>query len=304
MFRKKEPKVKIVIDDKSGFCTGVVRAVRMAEEYLGQNGQLYSLGPLVHNRPEVKRLEGMGLESISYEEFNRLDRASVLIRAHGEPPSTYRKAEERNIQVLDATCPIVRRLQDRIRETYQSLKDRKGSILIFGKPDHPEVRSLLGQTKGRAMVVRNPEEIETLRPEPPLTLFSQTTMKTSEFDALAGSLREYLRKKGWDPEKDLHVNNTICKQVSSREPHLRRFAPGYDLILFVSGKQSSNGRALFGVCKEVNANSHFISAPSEIEAIDIEGIESIGICGATSTPLWQMEEVRRHIEERIKITSS
>jgi 4-hydroxy-3-methylbut-2-enyl diphosphate reductase len=296
--------VRIEIDKKSGFCTGVQRAVRLAEKTLGERDELNSLGPLVHNTSEVNRLEGMGLGSISYGEFNRLDHTPVLIRAHGEPPSTYLDAAERNIELIDATCPIVRRLQEKIRETYHSMQQGGGSILIFGKQDHPEVRALVGQTEGKAFIVRDPSDLETLDLQAPVALFSQTTMITSEFEDFTGKLKGYLSDRGMGKEGDLTVNNTICGQVSSREPHLQKFVSEFDLILFVSGRESSNGRALFEVCRQVNANSFFISDPAEAGNIDIEGIESIGICGATSTPEWQMEAVRSRILDRAKITSS
>lgn len=290
--------MRIDIDDKSGFCTGVVRAVKKAEEKLGEQDRLFSLGALVHNNAEVKRLEEMGLRSISYEEFNGLASSTVLIRAHGEPPSTYQKAGAANIELIDATCPIVRSLQIRIRKTYESIKGKQGTLLIFGKRNHPEVRSLIGQTEGSAIVVDNPGELSSLRLEPTVFLYAQTTMTTSGFAEFAEALAEFIRTSGMDPERDLTVCNTICRQVSSREPHLRDFASAYDMILFVSGRNSSNGKALFEVCRRVNPKSYFISEPSDIDKIDIEGINSIGICGATSTPAWLMVAVRDRIPER------
>jgi 4-hydroxy-3-methylbut-2-enyl diphosphate reductase len=242
-----------------------------------------------------------GLTPIDYAEFKKLENSPALIRAHGEPPSTYEEAESRNISLIDATCPIVKRLQDRIRQIYQSFNAREGSILIFGKEDHPEVRSLLGQTENQAFVVREPEDLKKAELRVPVYLFSQTTMKTDSFEAMVEALRKYMTKKGMDPGMYLHVNNTICGQVSSREPHLTEFVKAYDLVFFISGKQSSNGRALYETCRKVNPNTWFISGAEETDKIDLKDISSIGICGATSTPYWQMEGVRDYLYARLKL---
>ena len=296
--------MRIEIDEKSGFCTGVLQAVRKAEEYLQDTDELKSLGTIVHNETEVERLAVKGLTPISYEEFEKLQNQPALIRAHGEPPSTYKEAESRNIRLIDATCPIVKRLQDRIRQIYESFSEHEGTILIYGKENHPEVRSLLGQTKNQAMVVREPEDLKKTDLRVPVYLFSQTTMKTDSFEAMVAAVRKFMTKKGMDPGMYLHVNNTICGQVSSREPHLTKFVKDYDLVLFISGKHSSNGLALFETCKQVNQNTWFISGAEETDKINLKGIESIGICGATSTPYWQMEGVRDYLYARLKLRSS
>ncbi len=290
--------IRIEVDGKSGFCTGVIRAVKTAEENLEKENKLFSLGELVHNPLEVGRLGEMGLKPVSYEDFDRLKNCTLLIRAHGEPPETFQKAAERNIRLVDATCPIVKKLQDRIREAYREIKAGGGSILIFGKADHPEVRALVGHSDGKAQVVREPEDLNLL--EPPVYLYSQTTMNLDEYTRFRELLRDRMRDWGMDPDKDLHVHHTICRQVSSREEYIRDFAGRFDLILFVSGIMSSNGKALYRVCRQVNERSHFISRPEESDAISLEGVNSIGICGATSTPQWLLFSVKSRLEKRIK----
>jgi len=296
--------IRIEVDDRSGFCTGVIKAVRAAEENLAVKGTLHSLGTLVHNPEEVRRLQKLGLESISYEDFGRLENSTVLIRAHGEPPETFRKASERNIRLIDATCPIVMKLQKQIRDCYVSLNGKKGSILIFGKSSHPEVRALVGQTDGNALVVRDPEELSALGLESPVCLFSQTTMNIDEYGTFRESLKKRMRELDLQPEKDLTVYNTVCGQVSSREKYLKEFVARYDLVFFVSGRESSNGKALYNICSKINKNTHFISNPEESDAIVLDSIGSIGICGATSTPRWLLSSVMARLEERINITGA
>ncbi len=289
--------VRIEVDPRSGFCTGVIKAVRTAEEHLETEGTLCSLGELVHNPEEVRRLGERGLQPISYEDFEELEEADVLIRAHGEPPSTFRKAREKNLRLIDATCPIVRNLQKKIRDCTRSLPGKRGSILIFGKKDHPEVRALVGHTEGRARVVRDPGELLGMDLDPPVFLFSQTTMNMKEFLAFQESLKKHLGKKGM--AGGLKIYNTVCRQVSSREKYLKDFVGCYELVFFVSGKQSSNGKALFKICREVNPNTHFISDPGESDAVEVKGTDSIGICGATSTPGWLLDAVRDRLEKRL-----
>jgi 4-hydroxy-3-methylbut-2-enyl diphosphate reductase len=296
--------VKIEVDDQSGFCTGVVRAVEAAEKHLGEHGKLYSLGELVHNPAEVARLSGLGLQPVNYHEFDKLKDTTVLIRAHGEPTETFRRARENRINLIDATCPIVLKLQERIRNTYNKVMRDGGSILLFGKSNHPEVRALLGQTGGTAIVVRDTRKLADLELKAPVYLYSQTTMNPGEYDGFFEFLKLHLRESGMDPEKDLNIQHTICGQVSSRDRHLREFVAHYDLVLFVSGKESSNGRALYKVCMEVNSNTYFISSARESDPISLAGVNSIGICGATSTPHWLLKEVKEHLEERLKITGS
>lgn len=293
--------IRIDVDEKSGFCTGVIKAVKAAEKHLEDQGELCSLGELVHNPEEVKRLKKIGLDSLSYDEFKKLENITVLIRAHGEPPETYKKGREQNIRFIDATCPIVKKLQKQIRDCYTALRGKEGSILIFGKTSHPEVRALLGQTEGTAIVVRHPGELAALELKSPVYLFSQTTMNLGEYDLFQDALRKRMTEQGWDDEEDFHVYNTVCRQVSSREKYLGDFVSRYDLVLFVSGKKSSNGKALFKVCREINKNTHFISSPGESDPLPLDGIESIGICGATSTPGWLLLAVKDRLQKRINI---
>lgn len=295
------------MDERSGFCTGVVKAVRTAEKNLEPGGRLYSLGKLVHNPEELKRLGEMGLDPIDYETFDRLENTTVLIRAHGEPPETFRKAEKQNIRLIDATCPIVSNLQKQIRECHDTLEREgkiDGNILIFGKASHPEVRALVGQTEGRAIVVRDPAELHRLDLKAPVHLFSQTTMNLAEYGHFQDALRRRMNELGLNPEKYLVIHDTICWQVSSREKYLKAFVSRYDLVFFVSGKESSNGKALYRICRQVNANTHFISSPEESEQIPIVGIESIGICGATSSPAWLLQAVKTRLMERVNLTGT
>lgn len=297
-------RIRIDVDEKSGFCTGVIKAVKAAETNIEAEGRLCSLGELVHNPEEVRRLGQMGLEPVTYDEFDKLHDTSVLIRAHGEPPETFRKAREQNLRLIDATCPIVRNLQKKILDSYTAPGGRVGNILIFGKSNHPEVRALVGQTEGNAIVVRETGALQELELSPPINLFSQTTMKLGEYEEFKDALRNRMRELGLDPGKDLRVHDTICRQVSSREKYLENFVRQYDLVFFVSGKESSNGKALFRVCKEVNKNSHFISRPEESDPVELEGIMSIGICGATSTPGWLLSDVKERLEQRLDLSES
>ena len=292
--------IRIEVDERSGFCSGVIKAVRTAEGHMESGCGLLSLGELVHNPLEVERLRARGLEPVSYGEFRDLENATVMIRAHGEPPETYRIARERNIKLVDATCPIVRNLQKKIRNCWESGEGKKGSILIFGKQGHPEVRALVGQTEGNALVVREGVELEKIDLKTPVHLFSQTTMDPRDFGLFQEALREILRRRGADPEKDLRVYDTICRQVSQREKYLESFVDRFDLVFFVSGKQSSNGKALYSACRKVNENTHFISSPEESDAVPLKRIGSVGICGATSTPAWLLAAVRERLLDRLK----
>jgi len=291
--------MKITVDERSGFCTGVVRAVSRAEKGLAEVEKLYSLGKIVHNTEEVKRLGDMGLQPITHDEFKNLRNATVLIRAHGEPPDTFTTARENNINLIDATCPVVSRLQNKIRDKYMELNQRGGMVLIFGKTDHPEVKALVGQTGGETIVVREAGELGGLDLSRPVALFSQTTMKTGDFDSFLDKLRTEMSEQGADPSTMLEVQNSICGQVSSRDTWLRKFANEHDAVLFISGQESSNGKALFQVCREVNPFSYFISRPEEIEDIDLSGMASIGISGATSTPGWLIRDVEAYLKNRL-----
>jgi 4-hydroxy-3-methylbut-2-enyl diphosphate reductase len=288
--------MKIEVDEKSGFCFGVQHAVETAEDALSKGERVYSLGPIVHNDMEVKRLTSLGLISIDHESYRKLSNCKVLIRAHGEPPETYRIANENNITIIEATCPIVKKLQNRIEITWTKIKKNRGQIVIFGKQDHAEVIGLLGQTNNKGILITKPEDLDKIDYSLPIALFSQTTMKITEFNDIKNLIYHRMIKEGKaDPEVSFMVVNSVCAQVSNREPHLKNFARNHDTIIFVSGKKSSNGRMLFSVCRNVNPESHFISSPEEIDKSWFIGKESVGICGATSTPKWLIQNVKDYI---------
>jgi len=283
----------VEIDKKSGFCFGVQNAVEIAEKALLNGEKVFSLGPIVHNDKEVERLSTLGLASIDHSEFMKLKNCKVLIRAHGEPPETYTTAEKNNITIIEATCPIVKRLQSKIKDTWTKTKKGNGQVVIFGKPGHAEVVGLLGQIKNEGILVSNADDFKKIDVTKPVYLFSQTTMSVKEYRNLTDILRSKMKENGIsDTENNLIINNTICGQVSNREPHLKAFARKHDAIIFVSGRESSNGKMLYSVCKSINPDTHFVSAPQEIENAWFEGKKSVGICGATSTPKWLIENIR------------
>jgi 4-hydroxy-3-methylbut-2-en-1-yl diphosphate reductase len=283
----------VEVDKRSGFCFGVQNAVEIAEECLSRGEKVYSLGPIVHNDKEMERLRSLGLVTIDHEQFRQIKNCNVLIRAHGEPPETYITAVENNIRIIEATCPIVRKLQSRIREDWINLKERNGQVVIYGKKGHAEVIGLLGQTENEGILITEPADINRIDTTRPVTLFSQTTMDIVEYDNIKDLIFNRMKKEGvMDPVKDLVVKNTLCGQVSNRVSHLKTFAAKHDTIIFVSGKESSNGRMLFSVCKSVNPDSHFVSSPEEIDITWFDGKKSAGICGATSTPRWLIEKIR------------
>ncbi|MDP5169787.1 MAG: 4-hydroxy-3-methylbut-2-enyl diphosphate reductase [Bacteroidia bacterium] len=279
--------LSVEIDQHSGFCFGVVYAIEMAEDFLREHGSLYCLGDIVHNDKEVERLEAMGLKIITHEDMAALRDATVLIRAHGEPPSTYLLAMENNLELIDASCPVVLKLQNRVRQAYS----KESTIVILGKKGHAEVNGLVGQTSGKAIVISSVEEVDSLDIDGPVSLFSQTTKGTK--------LLYEVRKRMEEKFGEVHFNDTICRQVSNREPELELFSAKHDLIIFVSGKKSSNGKALFATCHNINPNSYFISGPEELDPTWFEGRQSAGICGATSTPMWLMEEVAGAIKDLV-----
>lgn len=283
--------MKIALDPNSGFCFGVTNAIKMAEDILEKNETLYCLGDIVHNNVEVNRLKDLGLISINHEEYAKLHDTSVLIRAHGEPPSTYEIAEKQNIQLIDATCPVVLRLQDRIKRLGKQLFANGGQVVIYGKHGHAEVVGLIGQTEGKAIVVMDENDLQKVDFNRPIHLFSQTTRKIKEYQAIA----TVIQKKMKNPE-ELTIHNSICPSVSGREPELKEFAKNHDIIIFVSGEKSSNGKMLFKVCKEANPNAYFVSKPDDINPTWFTNINSVGISGATSTPWWLMEEVAETIK--------
>ena len=285
---------KVEIDEGSGCCFGVVTAINKAEEELTKGGTLYCLGDIVHNSREVERLKAMGLITINHEEFNRLHNVKVLLRAHGEPPETYTIARRNNIEIIDATCPVVLRLQKKIKQEYIQEDDEEKQIVIYGKNGHAEVLGLVGQTTGQAIVIEKLEEAGTLDFSKSIRLYSQTTKSLDEFQKIVEYIKEHI-----SPDVTFEYYDTICRQVANRIPNIKKFAASHDLVFFVSGKKSSNGKILFSECKKVNPNSHLIDSAEEIDNELLLGAESIGICGATSTPKWLMEEISEAIKSRI-----
>jgi len=280
-------------DKQSGFCFGVQNAVEIAERALLNGEKVFSLGPLVHNDKEVDRLSLMGLTSISHSEFRNLKDSKVLIRAHGEPPETYMIAEKNNITIIEATCPIVKKLQSRIKETWQKTKESGGQVVIFGKPGHAEVVGIQGQINNEGILVSGPDDFGKIDITKPVYLFSQTTMSVKEYNNLSDTLRTRMAENGISSEgSNLVINKTICGQVSNREPHLIEFAKKHDVIIFVSGRESSNGKMLYSVCRNVNPNTHFVSSHEELDKSWFAGRNSVGVCGATSTPKWLIENIR------------
>ncbi|MFI5218363.1 MAG: 4-hydroxy-3-methylbut-2-enyl diphosphate reductase [Bacteroidia bacterium] len=284
--------MNITIDPSSGFCFGVVFAIQMAEDELERTGTLYCLGDIVHNNMEVERLTSKGLKIINHEEYKNLHDCKVLIRAHGEPPETYQTAIKNNIELIDASCPVVLKLQNRVRTSYDEFPEDHGQIVIYGEQGHAEVNGLVGQTDGKAIVVKTEEDLNKIDFSKPVHFFSQTTKSTGGFEKMERMLEErVIREKGSLEEGDFISNDTLCRQVSNREPLIRRFAVQHDAVVFVSGKKSSNGKALYSVCKEANPNTYFISTVDELQPQWFTGVKSVGICGATSTPMWLMEDV-------------
>ena len=275
----------VTIDTKSGFCFGVEFAIEMAEDILKKEGELYCLGDIVHNNREVTRLEKMGLEIIDHDTLRSMKDVKVLIRAHGEPPSTYEIAIKNNITLIDASCPVVLKLQNRIKKSH----DKEEKIYIYGKHGHPEVIGLLGQTGKDAIVFQDIKELDLDSLPKSITLYTQTTKSKEKFYEIVSTLT----KSG----TDVNVNDTLCSQVSNRDTQLQEFSNNYDKIIFVSGTKSSNGNALYNVCKKNNNNSYFVSSSEELKKDWFELKEKVGVCGATSTPMWLMEEVKEKILE-------
>ncbi|HOO69047.1 MAG TPA: 4-hydroxy-3-methylbut-2-enyl diphosphate reductase [Bacteroidales bacterium] len=287
---------QVEIDKQSGFCSGVIRAIQCAEEALDERKTIYSLGAIVHNNEELHRLESKGLRVITREDMSDLPTGStVLIRAHGEPPLTYSMARSNNIALLECTCPVVLQLQKKILKEYDRIKPMEGQILIFGKKGHAEVVGLLGQVSGDAIVIETLKDIDQVRfSGGPVSLFSQTTKNPGEYKKTADKLRILMVEKGIDPGL-LKIFNTICAQVDGRQEALTRFAAGKSLILFVAGRESSNGKVLYRTCKEANPRSYSIENPNDIDHQWFKPGDSVGICGATSTPYWLMEQVAEKV---------
>lgn len=284
--------IKVETDSGSGFCFGVVTAIQKAEEELAKGETLYCLGDIVHNSKEVERLKEMGLITINHEEFAQLKNAKVLLRAHGEPPETYQTAIKNNIEIIDATCPVVLRLQKRIKHEHNSKTCKQ--IVIYGLKGHAEVLGLVGQTNGEAVVIEKLDEVKKLSLNTDIYLYSQTTKSLDEFEEIVEYIKNNINRKN-----SFHYYDTICRQVANRMPNIREFAKGHDLIFFVSGKKSSNGKMLFSECLKVNPNSHLIDSADEIDSQLIDHAKSIGICGATSTPKWLMEQVEHSVKAYI-----
>ncbi|MBQ8969141.1 MAG: 4-hydroxy-3-methylbut-2-enyl diphosphate reductase [Bacteroidaceae bacterium] len=285
--------MKVEIDNGSGFCFGVTRAIGKAEEVLeGSTQPLYCLGDIVHNSMECDRLSRLGLITIGHDEYKRLQGATVLLRAHGEPPQTYALARANRIDIIDATCPVVLHLQERIKGEYDSDPEHRKQIVIFGKPGHAEVLGLVGQTEGKAIVIERPEDVQSLDFSRDICLYSQTTKPLDEFRRIVEYIKAHI-----SPTATFKYYDTICRQVANRMPHIRDFASRHDVVLFVCGRKSSNGRVLFSECKRVNPQSYMIDAASEILPRWLTNCDSIGICGATSTPKWLMEECKIRVEQ-------
>ena len=292
--------MKVTIDPNSGFCFGVVYAIQMAEEELDRSGKLYCLGDIVHNNMEVERLRSKGLEIIDHERMKTLHDCKVLIRAHGEPPETYQIALKNNIDLLDASCPVVLKLQNRVRTSFEDVEINDGQIVIYGEKGHAEVNGLVGQTEGKAIIVKTEEDLEMVDFSKPVYFFSQTTKSTKGFDKMKELIEQRIvnavGRANSANDQAFEANDTICRQVSNREPQLKKFSILHDAIVFVSGKKSSNGKALFEVCKSANPKTFFVSDVDEILPSWFENVSTIGICGATSTPMWLMEKVAIHLE--------
>lgn len=287
--------MKVEIDNDSGFCFGVLSAIGKAEEELNKGDELYCLGDIVHNGIECSRLQDLGLRTINHEQFKTLKGARVLLRAHGEPPSTYETAKNNGITLIDATCPVVLKLQQRIHRQYKELDPKTQQIVIFGQKGHAEVLGLVGQTDGNAIVIESADEIERIDFSKDIFLYSQTTKSASSYNQLIDKIASLVP----DGRTFIH-NNTVCGQVSHRRENIREFASRHSVILFVSGRKSSNGKVLFNECLNVNPRSYLIEGKEDIDFSQLEGAVSVGICGATSTPKWLMEECRQFILDHNK----
>ena len=286
----------IEIDNGSGFCFGVTTAISKAEEELNNTGHLYCLGDIVHNSNEVERLKQKGLETITHDQLKALHDVKVLLRAHGEPPETYEIARRNNIEIIDATCPVVLQLQRRINKSYNNVEEgqKPPQIVIYGKRGHAEVNGLVGQTQGNALVIESLEEIDNIDFSHDICLYSQTTKSLQGFKAIVQEIEKRI-----EPGVQFKSYDTICRSVANRIPQIRQFAKRHELILFVCGSKSSNGKILFAECLDANSDSHMISNENEIDTAWLDGKHSIGICGATSTPRWLMNQVKNYVEQHI-----
>jgi 4-hydroxy-3-methylbut-2-en-1-yl diphosphate reductase len=289
-------KMNITIDPHSGFCFGVVYAIEIAERQLKEHKPLYCLGDIVHNNMEVNRLKDKGLIIIGHEDLHKLKDTTVLIRAHGEPPETYRIALKNNLNLIDASCPIVLQLQNEIHHGFHEMQDKNGQIVIFGKEGHAEVNGLKGQTHDTAIVINHAEEIDKIDFFRPIRLYSQTTMSVEGFQDLVERIRKRMKEVNPQGIDDFIWDDSICRQVSNRSAFLKEFSAKYQVIVFVSGEKSSNGMFLFQVCKEVNPKSYLVTTPEQIQKNWFGNVTEVGVCGATSTPMWLMQEVAEKIK--------
>jgi 4-hydroxy-3-methylbut-2-en-1-yl diphosphate reductase len=284
--------MKVEIDTGAGFCFGVEKTIKMAEKELAENGQINCLGEIVHNEAEINRLEDKGMVTVPHDDFNKLKNTTVLIRAHGEPPETYNKAKQDNITIIEATCPVVLKLQSRVRDAFRRMSEVNGQVLIAGKKNHPEIIGLAGQTGYQAIIIEQEKDADRVDYSRPAELFAQTTLGVEKFRKIQEIITERSREAG---NTGIKVHNTFCGQVSNRVPGLIRFCKDHDVIIFVSGKNSSNGKALFEACRNVNPRSYHLSSPDEFDPAWINGAETVGISGSTSTPRWLMQKVAKKI---------
>ena len=289
----------IKIDSNSGYCFGVEYAIQMAEDEMENGNGLYCLGDIVHNNMEIERLQAKGLKIISNQDLKNLNNCKVLIRAHGEPPETYQLALKNNITLIDASCPVVLKLQNRVKHSYDKIQEVHGQVVVYGEKGHAEVIGISGQTNNNAFIVTTEEDLNALDFTKPISFYSQTTKSTAGFYKMKALIEERIANEGNNPIDNsvFDANDSICRQVSNREPQLRIFSAENDVIIFVSGKKSSNGKALYNVCKEINTRSYFIENPKELENSWFDNITKVGICGATSTPMWLMQEVADKISK-------
>ncbi len=290
----------IEIEPHSGFCTGVKRVVNLAESELKEGNKLTCLGEIVHNQAEVERLEKSGMKTISSEFTESIDSSNILIRAHGEPPSTFEKLSGGKNKVIDGTCPVVLGVQKKIKEAYESAQGDNGIIIIYGKPTHPEVIGLLGQINNDGLAVSSTDDLVNVDFSRPVYLFSQTTMPIDGYNAFRSFIKNEMELNFPHGQEPLHVYDTICRQVANRIPQLKEFAKYYDVIIFVGGAKSSNGKVLYQACLNENKRSYFVSENGNLQTEWFKNAKSIGICGATSTPLWQMEDVKNEILDLLK----
>ncbi len=288
--------MQVVVDPHSGFCGGVVKAIRLAETESAMNSPMYCLGEIVHNQAEVARLKAKGIKFITHDEFKELRNVRVLLRAHGEPPSTYKIAKENGVELIDATCQVVRRLQKKIQAASDEIKNKNGQIVVFGKEDHPEIISLKGQTNEEVIIVENKDQIHKIDFSRSVHFFSQTTKSITEFEEIKGLIQEEMNRKKSEDEPNFKAENTICKQVSNREKELVLFSKRHDVIIFVGGENSSNAKFLFGICKNSNSKSYFVSDETALNTDWFKEAKSVGISGATSTPQWLMGNVANKIK--------